>query len=68
MIIDNKNGIVSRDALICITFEDVLLTAQCNGTSVQEAYKNVLKIALKDANAMFAKYENNLKKAVNKRK
>lgn len=66
MIIDNKNGTVSSDAVICITFDDIITTAYCNGESILKAFKGIMEIALADAQAMVKQYENELEQAARK--
>lgn len=66
MIIDNKNGTMSSDAIICITFDDIITAAYCNGESILEAFKGIMKNAVEDAQAMVEQYENELEQAARK--
>lgn len=63
MIIDSKNGTISSDAVICITFDDIITAAHCNGESILEAFKGIMKNAVDDAYAMVEQYENELEQA-----
>lgn len=65
MIIDNKSGIISSDAVICITYDDIITTAQCNGESILKAFEDMMEIAIADAYAVVEHYENELEQAVN---
>lgn len=60
MIIDNKAGIVDTDAVICITYEDIITAARCNGESIRQAYRSLMKIALEDAEYLIRQHENEL--------
>ena len=63
MIIDKKNGTISSDAVICITYDDIITTAQCNGESILKAFEGMMEIAIADAYAAVEYYENELEQA-----
>lgn len=63
MIIDNISGTMSSDAVICITFDDIIMAARCNRESILKAFESIMKNAVDDAQAMVEQYENELEEA-----
>ncbi len=66
MIIDNVKGVMSCDAVICITFDDILMAARCNGESILKAFESIMENAVGDAQAIIEQYENELEEAARK--
>ncbi len=53
-----------QDALICITYEDIITTAHANGETPREAFEEILDIAIEDTRALFEQHEAELEEMI----
>ena len=59
------NDLFNRnDALICITYDDIITAAQSNGEGIRKAFEDTLEYALEDARALFEQHETELEEMV----
>ena len=55
---------LKEDALICITYDDIITTARCNGESTRQVFEDILASVIEDARALFEQHETELEEMI----
>ena len=59
-----ENLFCKQDALISITYDDIIITAQANGETPRQVFEAILKSALEDARALFDIHDMDLEEMI----